>query len=57
MCGADVVVAVVEAGEAANAALVFSFLRMVSIFFTKYFPKSLAKVEACKFGGRPSPCD
>ena len=29
-------------------------LRMVSIFVTKYFPRLLAKVGACKFGGSPS---
>ena len=32
-------------------------LWIVSIFDTKYFPTSFAKVGACRFGGNSSPCD
>ena len=32
-------------------------LWIVSIFDAKYFPTSLAKVGACRFGGNSSPCD
>ena len=32
-------------------------LWILSIFDTKYFPTSFAKVGACRFGGNSSPCD
>ena len=32
-------------------------LWIVSIFDTKYFPTSFAKVGACRFGGNSSPCN
>ena len=44
-----------EAGKSIISASIC--LWIVSIFDTKYFPTSLAKVGACRFGGNSSPCD
>ena len=44
-----------EAGKSVISASIC--LWIVSIFDTKYFPTSFAKVGACRFGGNSSPCD
>ena len=44
--------------EAGNSVILASIcLWIASIFDTKYFPTSFAKVGACRFGGNSSPCD
>ena len=45
----------VEAGNSVISASIC--LWIASIFDTKYFPTSFAKVGACRFGGNSSPCD
>ena len=44
-----------EAGKSVISASIC--LWIASIFDTKYFPTSFAKVGACRFGGNSSPCD
>ena len=45
-------------GEAGKSVISASIcLWIISIFDTKYFPTSFAKVWACRFGGNSSPCD
>ena len=47
----------VEAEAGKNVISASIYLWIVSIFDTKYFPTSFAKVGASRFGGNSSPCD